>query len=157
MADIQIRLGAEDWRLRPSFGAMREIEAATSSSCATLLQLLARRELHIAEHAWIVYHGALEAGHKPTDPEAIGKRLWEKGVDLPAVRDPVAHYLIELLYAPDEQRKKAAGEWWRETEDATSTLFFASPTGSDGARPTSGPPLPGNSGPASPPSASATT
>lgn len=152
MADISIRLGAKTYHLRPTFGAMREIEAKTESSCATLLNLLARSELHASEMALVVYFGMVEAGEKPTDPEAVGKRLFEAGTGSQDIRDAVAAYLGELLWAPDTARKKAAGEWWKASEEITSLMFSAPPTSSDGDLETSGPLLPENSGPASTPS-----
>lgn len=151
MADVQIKLGPKVYGLRPSFGAMREIEAATGSSCATLLQLLARMELHVEEMAKIVYHGTAEAGES-FDLEAIGKRLFEGGAASPDTRAAIADYLAELLYAPDTARKKSAGEWFRQTDEITSQIFSSLPTQSDGDPETSMEPLPESSGPSSKPS-----
>ena len=146
---LQVTLGGRGYRLRPTFGAIREIEARCNSSCATLLELLARRELHAAEMAHIVYIGGAEAGEKFTDPEAVGKRLFEAGVSSDAVRGPIAAYLAELLFAPDTARKKAVGEWWAASEEITSRMFSVPPISSDGDPETFGEPLPENSGPAS--------
>lgn len=152
MADVEIRLGAKTYNLRPTFGAMREIEAKTESSCATLLNMLARSELHSSEMALIVYYGMVEADEKPTDPEAVGNRLFEAGIGSQPIRDAVAAYLGELLWAPDKTRKKAAGEWWRAIEEITSLMFSVPPISSDGDHETSGQPLPESSGQSSPPS-----
>lgn len=154
MADVEIRLGGKVWRLRPVFGAMREIEAQCKSSCATLLQLLARHELHASEMTIIVYHGMLEAEgqERPSDYEAVGKRLFEVGIGSEEVRTAVADYLAELLHAPDDARKKAVGEWFREAEAITSQMFSPQPTRSDGDPETSGAPLPESSGRSSKPS-----
>lgn len=146
MADIEIRLGARTYNLRPTFGAMREIEAQCKSSCATLLQLLARHEMHSSEMALVVYFGMVEAGESNIDVEAVGKRLFEAGIGTDAVRKPVADYLTELLYAPDAARKKAAGEWFAETEAITSRMFSPAPTDLDGDPETYGQSLPASSG-----------
>lgn len=151
MADVDIKLGPKVYNLRPTFGAMREIEAATGSSCATLLQLMARMELHVEEMAKIVYHGAAAAGHS-FDLEAVGKRLFDEGVGTSAIRQPIAEFLAELLYAPDTARKKSAGEWFRETDEITSQMFSLPPTPSDGDQGTSTGPLPESSGQSSRPS-----
>lgn len=151
MADVHITLGPRVYNLRPSFGAMREIEAATGSSCATLLQLLARMELHVEEMAKIVYHGTAAAGDN-LDAEAIGKRLFEGGAGSTEIRTAIADYLAELLYAPDSARKKSAGDWFRQSEEITSLTFSSLPTQSDGDPETSTDPLPENSGPSSKPS-----
>lgn len=152
MSDVEIRLGGGTHHLRPTFGAMREIEARTNSSCATLLQMLAKREMHLSEMAMIVYHGMVEAGEKPTDYEAIAKRLFEAGAGSEDVQNAIAQYLIELLYAPDSARKKAVGEWWALNAEITSLMFAGRPTASDGDPETSTPPLPENSGTPSKPS-----
>lgn len=149
MSDVEIRLGGQVYGLRPTFGAMREIEAQTKSACATLLTLLARQELHVSEKALIVYHGMLAAGLKVTDPEAVGNRIFEEGAESPAIRNAIAEYLSELLYAPDSARKKAVGEWWEASEEITSLMFAVPPISSDGDPETSTPPLPENSGTAS--------
>lgn len=149
MGDVEIKLGGKLWRLRPTFGAMREIEAACKSSCATLLQLLARQEMHSSEMALVVYWGMVEAGENPSDPEAIGNRLFEAGVASDEVRTVVADYLIELLFAPDAARKKLAGEWFRKTQAIISQAFSLAPMDSDGGPETSGEQLPENSGPSS--------
>lgn len=149
MADIEITLGGQRLRLRPLYSALREIEAQTNSSCATLLQLLAKRELHGAEMAIIVYQGLVAAGEAATDPEAVGKRMWEAGLASESIRLPVADYLAELLWAPEPARKKAVGEWFRQSEEITSLIFSSLPMPSDGDRPSSGEPLPENSGPSS--------
>jgi len=150
--DVEIQLGAKTYNLRPTFGAMREIEAKADSSCATLLNMLARSELHSSEMALVVYYGMVEAGENPTDPEAVGKRLFEQGIGSSRIRDSVAAYLGELLWAPDAARKKSAGEWWRGNEEITSLMFSVPPISSDGDPETSGQPLPENSGPSLPPS-----
>lgn len=146
MVDVEIRLAGKPWRLRPTFGAMREIEAACKSSCATLLGLLAKHEMHSTEMALIVYWGMVEAGEKPSDPESVGKRLFEAGISADHIRASVADYLAELLYAPDSARKKAVGEWFRETDAITSQMFSLAPTDSGGDPETYGDPLPENSG-----------
>lgn len=151
MPDVEIKLGGKVWNLRPTFGAMREIEAQTNSSCTTLYGLLARGELHISEAAKIVYYGMQEAGEKPSDWEAVGNRLFEERVSTPHIRDSLARYLLELLYAPEDARKKFDGEW-RENEEITSLISSSPRTQSDGDRETYGDPLPENSGQSSKPS-----
>lgn len=152
MPDVEIRLGGKVYGLRPAYGAMREIEARCQSSVKTLLQMLAKGEMHLSEMAVVVYHGLAEAGDTPSDYETVEKRLYENGADLPAVRDPIAAYLSELLYAPDSARKKAVGEWWTVNEEITSLMFSAPPMQSDGDPETYGDPLPESSGRSSKPS-----
>lgn len=146
MADVEIRLGAQVLHLRPAFGAMREIEAKTQSSCATLLNLLARHELHASEMALIIFHGLQEAGEAATDPESVGNQIFKKGIGSPEIRNPVAAYLSELLYAPDSARKKAVGEWFAEIDEITSQMFSSPRAPSDGSLETYGEALPENSG-----------
>lgn len=145
MNDVEIRLGGQQMLLRPTFGAMREIEAQTGSSCETLYGLLVRRELHIGEAAKIVFYGLDAAGARPSDFEAVGNRLFEERISAQHIRDSLAEYLLALLWAPDEAKKKLAGEW-RENEEITSRMSFPAPTESDGDLPTSGEQPPGNSG-----------
>lgn len=152
MADVKIRLGGKVYGLRPTFGAMREIEAKTESSCFTLLQMLAKHEMHASEMAIVVYHGMVEAGETASDPEAVGNRLFETGVHSDDVRSAVAAYLSELLYAPDSARKKAVGEWFEATDAITSLMFSVPPISSDGDPETYGQPLPENFGESSKPS-----
>lgn len=155
MADIEIRLGGRTYRMRPEYGAMREIEAAAKNSVATLLRCLAAYEMTAEEMALVVTQGVncgLPPGEVPLVDEHVGKRLFEAGIGTAAVRGPVADYLIELLYAPDEYRKKAAGEWFAEMEATTSSIFWPSPMQSDGGRQSSGEPLPESSGESSGPS-----
>lgn len=146
-----MQMAGGDWRLRPTFRAMREIEARTQSSCATLLQLLSRMELHASEMAQICCLGLQEGGETQADPEAVGNRLFEAGITSDAVRTGVAEYLIALLYAPDDVRKKAAGEWWKEIARTTSLTFSVLPTASGGDPKTCGQPLPESSGQSSRP------
>lgn len=152
MSDVEIKLGGRSYRLRPTFGAMREIEAECKSSCATLLNLLARHELHCSEMAIIVHHGMAAAEQNPTSYQDVGEALFELGIGSPKVRDPVAEYLTELLYAPDGAKKKDVGEWWRASEEITSKMFSLQRTPSDGDPETSGDQHPESSGPSSKPS-----
>lgn len=151
MADVMIRLAGRDYPLRPTFGAMREIEAQTGSSCATLYGLLARQELHLGEAAKIVFYGMEAGGEKPSDWEAVGNRLFEERIASQHIRDSIAGYLLALLYAPETARKKLDGEWL-ENEAITSPNFSSPHTASDGDPETSGQPLPESSGPSSKPS-----
>ena len=154
MADVEIRLGRSPSKLRPTFGAMREIEEGCRSSCATLLGLLAKHELHSPEMALIVYWGLVEAGEKPSDPEAVGNRLFEVGIGSDHIRTSIADYLAELLYAPDDARKKDVGEWFRESEAITSQMFSLVPMSDlDGSHPRPTDPPPEPSGRSSRPSA----
>lgn len=131
MGDVQITLGGRAYPMRPTFGAMREIETQCNSSCATLMQLLARYELHVAEMAWIVFYGAQAAGSN-LEAEAIGKRLFEAGVGTDAVRHPIAEFLCELLYAPETAKKNNALERFREIEGITSQMLETQPEPSGG-------------------------
>lgn len=146
--DVEIKLGGGVFNLRPTFGAMREIEARTKSSCATLYGLLARQELHIDEAALVVFYGMDAAGEKPTDYEAVGKRLFEERITTPHIRDSLARYFLELLYAPEEARKKFDGEW-RENEEIIFPTSSQPPVLSDGDQEISSTSPPANSGPSS--------
>lgn len=157
MSDIEIRLGGEVWRMRPTFGAMREIEAATNSSTATLIEMLRRDAMHVSEMAIIVFSGMEAAGGRPTDYEAIGKRLFEEGVGSKPVREKIAAYLFELLYAPDEAKKKSALDAWRKSEAAISQILSLARTASDGDRATFGDLPLESSGASSPPTVKDTT
>lgn len=152
MSDVEITLGGRVYHMRPHWNAMREIEGKCSSGCMTLLNLLSRGELHASEMALIVYHGLKEAGEEVTDPEAVFKRLFEAGIGTDAVRDPIAEYLMELLWAPDFARKKVGGEWWTQAREITSLMFSLRRTLSGGDPATSGDPLPESSGESSTPS-----
>lgn len=146
MADVRIKLGGKDHPLRPTFGAMREIEAQCGSSCTTLYGLLARQELHIGEAAKIVYYGLTAVDAKAaTDWEAVGNRLFEERIASPHIRESIAAYLLALLYSPEDARKKVDGEW-RENEAIISASFSSQQTDSDGDPETSGQSLPESSG-----------
>lgn len=151
-ADVRIRLGGQDYRLRPAYGAIREIEAECGHSCNTLLQLLAKCDLTAEEMVCIVFHGMVAAGETNATKAAVGDRLFEAGLGSQAVQESVGKYLIECLYAPDASRKKAAGEWLAKVVSLTSLLFSMPRAGSDGDPETSGDSLPGSSGSASKPS-----
>ena len=148
--DVEIRLAGRVLRLRPTWGAMREIESQLKSSCFTLLQMLARQEMHLSEMAVVVYHGMIEAGEAAADYEAVAKRIFESGVGSDEIRDAVAEYLMELTWAPDDLKKKAAGEQWAANREIISQTFSQQPTGSDGDPETSGDQPSENSGQSSP-------
>lgn len=106
--DVQIKLGAKPLRLRPTFDALREIEARLGMSGPTILQVHMRGDLGLAEMAALVAIGLTEAGEEHTGEETIAKRLFEAGIAEREVRDPVGAYLVELVFHPPGLSKKNA-------------------------------------------------
>lgn len=139
MADVKIRLGSKTYGMRPTYAAAREIEHSLGHSIATMLRLLAGHELRLEEAQQVVFAGISEAQPSETfAPDHVGERLFELGIGSEAVRGPIAQYLIELQWCPDELKKKEAWEWWTENEAAYSRIFSPLQAQSGGDRPTSG-------------------
>lgn len=152
MSDVEIVLGREKYFLRPTYGAAEEICARTSLSLHVLLLWLSERKISPSDMATIVYYGMDAAGKTPTDLEAVGKRLFEAGLGSDYVRDTIAQYLIELLWAPDSAKKKEELEAHKTRAEIISATYSLPGITSVGDPRTSDEALPEDSGQSSNPS-----
>ncbi|WP_208348695.1 GTA-gp10 family protein [Pseudaestuariivita rosea] len=101
-----LELGGERYVMRPSYQAMRDIEARSDLTIAELLDLALAGRLKI-EEAVIIFWCACEAGGAGfSSMEALGKAIFELRLTAAPVREALVVYLTHCLYAPAEAKKK---------------------------------------------------
>lgn len=118
---IRIRLGAGHFGMRPTFGALAEIEGVLRSSLSEVYAAHYRMGLTALELGEIVRIGLEANGEATTGADACAERLYELGVYSDEVRRPIGAYLLALGWAPEEARKKLAAEWGDDAAAGTPT------------------------------------
>lgn len=108
---VQMKVGAGEHPLAPTFQAYEAIERALNSSLSQVYQAHFMGGLQLAELAEIVAIGM--NAHKPNSADAadVMEHLFNQGPQADAVRRPIAEYLLALAWSPDAARKKFAAEW----------------------------------------------
>ncbi|MEL6316139.1 MAG: hypothetical protein AAFR16_00725 [Pseudomonadota bacterium] len=97
--------------LRPSWEAYGEIETAIEASLPQIYRGHALLQLRLRDTAQIVAIGANAHTPGSAEVESVERRLYELGPAADGPRAEIGRFLLALMYAPEEARKKAAEEW----------------------------------------------
>lgn len=110
MTDVNITLGGEQFRMRPSYGAMRDIEDRTSLTLGEIYELALAQRLRVQEIATLVWIACQAAGESLDDVESVGKSVFEMRVSNDGLRRSLARYCLACLYQPADAKKKFEAE-----------------------------------------------
>lgn len=103
---VKITLGGASFDMKPTYGAMREIETRTGFTVTELLELVIAQRLKIHEAVLIVWFACEAAGDQVDSIDAVGDVLFEERMTSPALRRSLTQFLMGCLYAPGEAKKK---------------------------------------------------
>ncbi|WP_108259344.1 GTA-gp10 family protein [Mangrovicoccus ximenensis] len=106
MADIPVTLRGERYLMRPTYGAMREIEQGLGLALLEVYELALRGCLGVRELALIVFHATHAAGEKFDSIDAVGRSVFEAPVTSAALRESIVRFIIACLWSPEEAKKK---------------------------------------------------
>lgn len=88
--EFAIKVGATNYRIRPSFQAIQSLEDEVGS-IIKLMARMARAEISLREATTIMYWGIVGAnpGKEPPDRDALGEKIFKHGyMDLMLQSDP---------------------------------------------------------------------
>ena len=106
MSDVKIELGGISYNMRPSYGAMRDIEARTDYTVSELLDLVLAQRIKIQEAVLIVWYACQAADEQFDSIEAVGDVLFSERLTKPALRESLSKFLLGCLWAPAAAKKK---------------------------------------------------
>lgn len=104
--DVFLTLGGQEYRLRPDYHPMQEIEHRLDMNFNELLELHIAQRLQIKEVATIFFIAATAAGEAFTSVDAVGNVLFEDKLTNPKIQTSLLEYLLECSYTPEEAKKK---------------------------------------------------
>ncbi len=104
---VTVTLGGASYGMRPTYGAMRDIEARTGLTVQELLELLPEKRLRIEEAVLIIWYGCQAAGEAFDSIDALGNVIFAERITSAGIRTALSQFLLNCLYAP----KEAQGKW----------------------------------------------
>ncbi|MEM7505546.1 MAG: hypothetical protein AAF415_02280 [Pseudomonadota bacterium] len=114
---MEIEFNGHSYKLRPSFGAAREIEAMPNGLSIEELVVIHQRSiesrqerggLSYEEVAGILFAGMRAAGVANASYGAVGDAVFEMRKTHPYIQHKVMEFLVALLWAPDHAKKLMA-------------------------------------------------
>lgn len=116
---VTVTLGGAPYEMRPTYGAMRDIEARTGLTVQELLELVIAGRLRIEEAVLVIWYGC-QAARSFDDIDALGAVIFDERITSAGIRTALSKFLLHCLYVP----KDAQGKWEAEvgpmiTSDAT--------------------------------------
>ncbi|WP_172332576.1 GTA-gp10 family protein [Mangrovicoccus sp. HB161399] len=106
MSDIPVTLGGQQYRMRPTYGAMKEIERRINLTFAEAYECALVGRLRILEMAEIIFQGCQAAGEEFDSVDAVGRAVFEDRVTSPALRESVVRFILGCLWSPEDAKKK---------------------------------------------------
>lgn len=103
---VNITLGGASYSMKPTYGAMREIETRTDMTVSELLELVLAQRLKFYEATLIIFFACNAAGEDFNSVEAVGDLVFAAKLTNPVMMRTLAEFLTNCLYAPDEAKKK---------------------------------------------------
>lgn len=107
---VTVTLGGASYAMRPTYGAMRDIEARTGLTVQELLELVIAQRIRIEEAVLIVWYGCQAAGEAFDGIDALGNVIFAERLTSVSIRAALSQFLLNCLYAP----KDAQGKWEAE-------------------------------------------
>jgi len=107
---VTVTLGGASYRMRPTYGAMRDIEARTGLTVQELLELVVAQRVRLEEAVLVVWYGCQAAGEAFSGIDDLGKVIFEERITSVNIRKALAQFLLNCLYVP----KDAQGKWEAE-------------------------------------------
>lgn len=107
---VTVSLGGASYGMRPTYGAMRDIEARTGLTVQELLELVIAQRLRIEEAVLIIWYGCQAAGEPFDGLDALGNVIFAERITSVGIRTSLSQFLLNCLYAP----KDAQGKWKAE-------------------------------------------
>ena len=104
---VNITLGGASYGMRPTYGAMRDIEARTGMTVQELLELVVAGRIKIEEAVLVIWYGCQAAGEAFDGIDAVGHVVFGERISSQTLRASLAQFLLNCLYAP----KEAQGKW----------------------------------------------
>ena len=103
---VNVDLGGASYAMRPTYGAMRDIEARTGLTVQELLELVIAQRLRIEEATLIFWYGCQAGGEAFDALDALGNVIFAERLTSERIRTALSQYLLNCLYAPKEAQKK---------------------------------------------------
>ena len=107
---VTVTLGGASYGMRPTYGAMRDIEARTGLTVQELLELVIAQRLRIEEAVLVIWYGCQAAGEAFDGIDALGNVIFAERITSVAIRTALSQFLLNCLYAS----KEAQGKWEAE-------------------------------------------
>ena len=107
---VTVTLGGASYAMRPTYGAMRDIEARTGMTVQELLELVVAQRLKVEEAVLIIWYGCQAAGETFDGIEALGHVVFAERLTSVGLRTALSQFLLNCLYAPKEALEKWQAE-----------------------------------------------
>jgi len=107
---VTVTLGGASYGMRPTYGAMRDIEARTGLTVQELLELVIAQRLRIEEAVLIVWYGCQAAGEAFDGIDALGTVIFAERLTSAGIRTALSRFLLNCLYAPKDALEKWEAE-----------------------------------------------
>lgn len=108
--NVTVSLGGASYSMRPSYFAMRDIEARTGMTMQELLELVVAQRLKIEEAVLVFWYACQAAGEEFDGIDALGNVVFEERITSVSIRTSLSKFLLNCLYSP----KEAQGKWEAE-------------------------------------------
>ena len=105
--EVKIELGGKAYVMRPTFGAIAEIESRTGIGIADLAERAVRGRIKMTEMAAVVTSGLVAAG-EPAVYEKVGQMIFDQG--MLTVAAPVVEFLGQAVTGGQSPGEAPAAE-----------------------------------------------